>query len=335
MMSNTTLSRARLARPHGWTRRSRGATLASASPSVPQLGSGDSSIASARPPIPPLSPRLQLIRAVLVLVCVLSATLVIQLVLVSSLQQSASQGRAFDAFRGQLAKGTAPIGPVDDQGRELPLGAPVAYIEIPSIGLEQVVGEGTTAGVLFDGPGHRRDTPLPGQVGSSVVFGRKAAFGGSFADIGQLTADDRITVTTGQGVFNFRVIGVRAEGDPVPEPAAADAATLLLVTAAGRSLLPDGVLRVDAELDGAAVVGPGRLVTASSLPRAERVMEGDARTLWVLALWLQALIALSLGVAWAWHRWGRPQAWVVFLPPLLLVGLSASGEAARLLPNLL
>ena len=64
-------------------------------------------------------------------------------------------------------------------------------------------------------------------------------------------------------------------------------------------------------------------------------MAGDATTLWALALWLQALIALSLGVVWAWHRWGRAQAWVVFLPPMLLVGLSAAGEAARLLPNLL
>jgi len=44
---------------------------------------------------------------------------------------------------------------------------------------------------------------------------------------------------------------------------------------------------------------------------------------------------LSVGAVWAWHRWGHAQAWIVFLPPLLLVGLATSGEVARLLPNLL
>jgi len=53
---------------------------------------------------------------------------------------------------------------------------------------------------------------------------------------------------------------------------------------------------------------------------------------WILPF---ALMLLSIGGIWAWHRWGHAQAWVVFLPPLLLVGLAASGEAVRLLPNLL
>ena len=293
------------------------------------------SAALAEVTVPPLSPRLQLVRAAFVLVFVLSFTMVLHLALVSSLQQSAEQGLAFDSFRAELAKGTAPTGPTDSSGKQLEIGRPVAYIEIPSIGLKQVVGEGTTAGALFDGPGHRRDTPLPGQIGSSVLYGRRAAFGGPFARIGELVAGDVITVTTGQGVFTYKVLGVRPEGAPVPAPPAASEGRLLLVTAAGRSFVPSGVLRVDAELDGAAVVGPARQMSASGLPRAERVMEGDAHTLWAFALWLQALIVLSLGVAWAWHRWGRAQTWVVFLPPLILVGLSASGEAARLLPNLL
>ena len=71
------------------------------------------------------------------------------------------------------------------------------------------------------------------------------------------------------------------------------------------------------------------------MPSAERFMGVDTSTLWALALWIQVLIAMSIGAVWAWHRWGRAQAWVVFLPPLLLVGLATSGEVARLLPNLL
>ena len=99
--------------------------------------------------------------------------------------------------------------------------------------------------------------------------------------------------------------------------------------------MPEGVIRVDAELAEGAVVGPARLYTAGALPAEDVLMAADTRTLWVLAFWLQALIALAVGAVWAWHRWGRAQAWVVFLPALLLVGLSASGEVARLLPNLL
>ena len=283
----------------------------------------------------PMSRRLQLIRAPIVMVLILSLTLLIQLAVVSAAQQSAAQQRSFDRFRAELARGTAPIGPTDAEGHELRIGTPVAYIQIPTIGVHQVIGEGTTPGSLFNGPGHRRDTPLPGQVGSSVVFGRRAAYGGPFARIDELSKGDKITVTTGQGVFHFRVLGVRHEGDPIPAPPAKGSARLVLATAAGAAFLPDGVLRVDAALDGDAVVGPARLLGASNLPAEERLMAGDARTLWALALWLQALIVLCVAAVWVWHRWGRARAWVVFLTPLLLVGLFVCGEAARLLPNLL
>ena len=286
--------------------------------------------------VPPLSPRMQLVRACLVLLFALTATLLLQLMFVSSLQSRAGQRQAFTSFRAELANGTAPIGPTTEAGRVLALGTPVAFIEIPSIGLRQVVGEGTAASELLHGPGHRRDTPLPGQVGTSVVFGRRAAFGGPFSRIAELTKGAEIKVTTGQGAdFTFRVIAVRRDGDPAPAAAARGTSRLTLVTAAGRAFFPEGVLRVDADLEGQAVVGPARLISASGLPAAERLMAGDTRTLWALALWLQALIALSIGAVWAWHRWGRVQTWIVFLPALLLVGLCVSGEAARLLPNLL
>jgi hypothetical protein len=286
-------------------------------------------------PIPPLSPGGQLARAALVIVFILSFTMFVQLLVFGSLQQSAAQERTFDAFRGQLATGVAPIGPTDNQNRVLSLGAPVAYLEIPEIGLRQVVGEGSTPSVLFDGPGHRRDSVLPGQVGTSVIMGRQASFGGPFARIDQLSEGDAIVATTGQGVFEYEVIGVRREGDPVPAPPDPGSSRLLLATSDGRPYLPEGVVRVDAELTGTAVVGPARLVTAATLPASEQFMGTDTSTLWALVLWLQGLILLALGAVWAWHRWGHAQAWIVFLPPLLLVGLATSREVAKLLPNLL
>ena len=291
--------------------------------------------APANTEMPPLSPGFQLARAALIMVFMLTLTLLLQLTLIGGLQQFAAQERKFDEFRSQLATGTAPIGPTDNQNRALAIGAPIAYLEIPDLGLRQLVVEGTTSGALFSGPGHRRDTMLPGQVGTSIIIGRAASFGGSFGDIDQLEAGDEIVVTTGQGEYEYEVIGVRREGEPVPPPAQAGSSRLVLATADGRPYLPEGVLRVDADLVGEAVVGPDRAFSSATLPASEQFMGGDTATLWALVLWIQVLIALSLGSVWAWHRWGHAQAWVVFLPPLLLVGLATSSQVARLLPNLL
>ncbi len=285
--------------------------------------------------LPPLSGRQQMARAALLGVFVLSLTLLLEMLLASNLQQRAAQQRAYDRFRSELALGTAPTGPTDAGGVPLAPGTPVAYLEIPSIGLRQVILEGTSPATLFSGPGHRRDSPFPGQAGAAVVLGRRAAFGGPFARIQELRPDALIHVTTGQGEFDYRVIGVRKEGDPVPRPTAAGGGRLLLATAAGRQFMPEGVLRVDADLETDAVGGPAPLVSASGLPAEEEIMGADARTLWALALWLQVLTVLLVAAVWAWHRWGRAESWVVFLPPVLLVGLAVAGEAARLMPNLL
>jgi len=285
--------------------------------------------------VPPLSRRPALARAVLLVVCAFAVSLVLELVVVSSLKQHAAQRRAFQQFRADLAGGTAPLGSLDAARHPLRPGSPVAYLEIPSLGLHQVVGEGTTAGSLFTGPGHRRDTPLPGQAGVSVVLGRRASFGGPFARLGQLRKGALIRATTGSGVYEYRVIGVRHEGDPVPAPPGTGAGRLLLATAAGTRFMPSGVLRVDADLAIPAVSGPGGRVNSASLPPAEQMMAGDPGSLGALVLWLQALVVVTFGATWAWHQWGRAKAWIVCLPPLLLVGLSASAEAAHLLPNLL
>lgn len=301
------------------------------------VDAGVRTLPASAPPgtVPTLAPRLRMARATLAFLCIIAQSLLLQLVLVSTVQQRASQQRAFEAFRSELAQGIAPIGTSGLNGRPLVHGSPVAYLEIPSIGLKQVVVEGTASSDLFTGPGHRRDTPLPGQPGVSVLMGRKAAYGGPFKEIERLRPEAMIHVTTGQGRFDYRVTGVRREGERVPPAPAAGAGRLTLVTAAGRAFVPSGVARVDADLVSPTVSGASRPIDGSSLPAAEQVMGADTGTLWALALWLQALLVVVLGAAWAWHRWGRARTWAVFLGPLAFVGISASGEAARLLPNLL
>lgn len=288
--------------------------------------------AAVRPP--PLSPGLELTRSALIIVFVLSGALVLQLVVVGGFQQRSAQQSLFDRLRGELAQGVAPTGPMTRSGRPLPVGTPMAYLEIPSIRLRQVVAEGTDAATLFAGPGHRRDSPFPGQLGGSVILGRRTAFGGPFSRLAELRSGERVQVTTGAGVFQFRVTGVRHDHDPAPNPLTSTEGRLVLITADGSPLAPSGVLRVDTELTVAGLAGDRPLFTAASLPLPERMMQLDSQTLWALVMWLQALLLVAVGGVWAWHRWHRAKAWVVFLPVLVLVFSFTSEQALRLLPNL-
>lgn len=283
-------------------------------------------------PLPPLTARPQVVRATLVLLGVLSASLVLQLLVVSPLQQRTAQQRLFDEFRADLAAGTGAIAPPAADGT---LGSPVAFLEIPSIGVRQVVVEGTAAGILFGGPGHRRDTVLPGYAGTSVVMARRAAFGGPFSRIDALRTGALIRATTGAGVADYRVAGVRREGDVVPAAVRGGSGRLVLATADGPPFVPSGLLLVDADLVAPplGVVAPP--ISSGDLPDPERMMAIDTTTLWRLVLWLQVLLAVALGGVFAWHRWHRAKTWIVFLPAYALVGLMTAAEAARLLPNLL
>ena len=272
------------------------------------------------------------VRSALLLLAVLASSLVVQVALVSRLQHHASQGKAFNRIRAQLATGTAPLSGVDEQRRLLRLGTPIAFIDIPSIDVRETVVEGTTSSALFVGIGHRRDTVFPGQRGTSVLFGRRAAFGAPFADLDSIGNGATITVTTAQGVFHYGVVGRRHAGDPQPAGAVN---RLVLATAAGVPFIPNGVLYVDAELRDTAVGGARPPFTAASLPANERPLKGDTGTLWALALWLQALLVVAVGAVWAFHRWGRAHTWIVFAPLTVVVGLAAAGEIVRLLPNLL
>ena len=285
--------------------------------------------------LPPLSPALELARALLVTVCLLAGGVVLQLAVLSGVQQRATQQQAFDHFRGDLANGVAPTGPTDAKGHALAVGTSMAYLEIPSIHLRQVVVEGTSSGALFKGPGHRRDSVFPGQSGTSIIVGRRAAYGAPFGRLRGLEPGAAIRVTTGAGVFEYRVTAVRHDGDPGPAALKAGASRLLLMTAGGQRFVPSGLVRVDADSRTPAIGGRAPLFAPRTLPAAEQVMHADWSTLWALALWLQALIVVVFAAVWAWKRRPHAWTWVVFVPPLVLLFLSTSREAAHLLPNVL
>jgi LPXTG-site transpeptidase (sortase) family protein len=309
-----------------------------ATPEEPPRPPGDQLQASdfeSGSPQDPRNPVRQVGATAMILVTAIAGALVLHLVLISGLEHRSAQQRSYDRFRYELAQGTAPVAQTERSGQLVELGSPVALLEIPSLHVREVVGEGTTSTVLMDGPGHRRDTPLPGQSGSSVIMGRAAAYGGPFKHLHELKPGATITVTTGQGVSKYTVIDKRESGDPSPPPLASGKGRLVLETATGLPFIPGGILRVDANLDTQTFPTPASVIPSGALPSSEEALGTDTSTLWALVLWLEALVLVAVAIVWSWHRWGRHQTWIVLAPLALLISLYVVNEFMRLLPNLM
>ena len=80
----------------------------------------------------------------------------------SSLTAARAQAGLERRFEKPVVDGKAPSG-----GR-IAYGTPVARLDIPSIGVHDIVVEGTTATLLARGPGHLPVSPLPGPSGNAV-----------------------------------------------------------------------------------------------------------------------------------------------------------------------
>lgn len=284
-----------------------------------------------RVPPPPLPAAAEVAVRVAATLALVAAWCALYIFALSGLPAARDQQVLYEQLREQIALATEPIGGM------IPPGTPVALLEAPSINLRYVVVEGTSAGDLRAGPGHRRDTPLPGQAGVSLVYGRSVAFGGPFRRITELRAGTTITVTTGQGTFDYRVDRVRRAGDAVPDTLGTGEGRLTLVTGEGVSWragwVPDHAVYVDSTLLNAAVPAPsGR---PAAVPKAEEAMQPDLGGLVALVLWLQLLVFASVAAAWGWQRWGSAQTWLVGLPLVLLALWGATQAATQLLPNLI
>jgi len=314
--------------------RSKGSTKPPTRPRNFRLPGQYSGAPSARPPIV-LTRRELIVRNSLAVLSVLILGLVINIFILGNLQHAASQQQLTNAFRVQLSEATAPVSEGDFQQVLLADGVPVALIDIPSIGVHEVIVEGTSSSVLKAGPGHRRDTILPGQMGVSVIMGRAAAYGGPFSRLQELKPGDPFSVITGQGKQDFEVIGLRYAGDPAPAAPKAGASRIILETARGPAFVPTGVVRVDAQLTSTPQSSGKRQTTFATLAAADRELATDTRTIWALVFALQFLILIEVVLVWAYVRVGLQRTWVVFLPLFLLAGLLVADQTTSLLPNLL
>jgi sortase A len=280
---------------------------------------------------PPLSPARSMVVTTLATLSVLAVWVVLYALFFSGLQESHDQHVMYSQLRQNLALATVPIGGV------ITPGTPIGLISAPSIKLHSVVVEGTSSQDLTKGPGHYPSSPLPGQAGISQIFGRSATFGSPFGSVDTLHAGAPITVTTGQGVFTYSVIDVRRAGDPIPGVLATNPASLILETSAGSGWrsgwAPTQIVYVDASLSGGKIqpTPAGRLATSPSIDVA---LAGDTADLVPLVLWLQALILLSAGFAYAHSRWSLWQLWIVGVPAAVAVLWGTTSAALLLLPNI-
>jgi sortase A len=228
---------------------------------------------------------------------------------------SPSCAAEFAAFAG--------VAPADGQA--------AAVLQIPAIGLRQVVVEGTTATDLQQGPGLMPATSTPGSSGEAVIAGRKLTSGGAFSGITRLRPGDRIEVVDFLGSFQFVVFHHFTVSAGQALPVLRSNLGLLALVTSHQAVPPSGFDVVEAKLVGNPVKSP------SHPPRpavsSELGLGGDQSALLPFLGWGVALVLLLVGTVIAYRRTGRTLLVYVLSTPILLpVALFTFENAARLLP---
>jgi sortase A len=91
--------------------------------------------------------------------------------------------------------------------RRTPIGEPLGRLSIPKLGSKFVFVSGTGEGSLKKGPGHYRDTALPGEHGSVAIAGHRTTYLAPFRDLDKLRRSDLLIVKMPYGVFRYRTEG--------------------------------------------------------------------------------------------------------------------------------
>jgi sortase (surface protein transpeptidase) len=255
------------------------------------------------------------------LTLVLLVGFVVYLYGLSGLAEHRAQENLRKTFAHSLGQAIAPVGPTTE-------GEPVAVLDIPKIGLHGgVVVEGTSARDLTRGPGHRADTPLPGQYGVTVIYGRRVTYGAPFEHLMRLQVGDRITATTGQGTATYRVSSF---GDGT-HPAPANSANRLVLVTADTAGIPHSFVSVSADLVSEPQPEPGNLPL---VPEDQKGLSTSTGSLLTTLLWSQALVVLVVLVTIGLHRWSRRATYLAAAPIALGVLWNLYENVACLLPNL-
>jgi sortase A len=119
----------------------------------------------------------------------------------------ASTDQPVDVTPVAPAAAVPPVPVADQNIPSLENGDALARIEIPTIGVSDIVVAGVETRDLKKGPGHFPDTPLPGQLGNAAIAGHRTTYGQPFHNVDKLAVGDEIVVTTLSGRFIYAVTG--------------------------------------------------------------------------------------------------------------------------------
>ncbi|MEX2458215.1 MAG: sortase [Actinomycetota bacterium] len=90
--------------------------------------------------------------------------------------------------------------------RTIPPGSALTRIEIPSLGVDAIVVEGTSLPALRAGAGHYEGTPLPCESGNASIAGHRTTYSKPFARLDELVIGDRIVLETPVGRCTYQVV---------------------------------------------------------------------------------------------------------------------------------
>jgi sortase A len=93
----------------------------------------------------------------------------------------------------------------DDFAAKVETGNGIGRIEIPSIGVDIVVVQGTDTASLQKGPGHYPDTGFPGQGKTIGIAGHRTTYLAPFRKINDIADGDEITLEMPYGTFVYTV----------------------------------------------------------------------------------------------------------------------------------
>lgn len=140
----------------------------------------------------------------------------------TGIETARAQDELGDQFDNQLADVTTTTASPDTEPDEsltsttVPYAPPstfangdvIAQIIVPKMELEYYVVEGVRLKDLKKGPGHFKETPLPGQLGNAAIAGHRTTYGHPFYRLDDLHTGDEITIkmVTG-GTFVYVVTG--------------------------------------------------------------------------------------------------------------------------------
>ena len=179
------------------------------------------------------------------------------------------------------------------------VGAPVGVIDIPKIGLDMVVIEGTGTAQLQQGPGHYPGTPLPGQQGNVAIAGHRTTYLHPFYNLNELSPGDSILITTVQGEFLYQMTSNQVVSPS--DVAVVDATTTpqLTLTTCNPRYSASTRLVVHAALVASVLAHPKTPVVTTKVPaKPSRVDSAAPSKNWFAAIALGIVVVIVITGVW-------------------------------------